>query len=438
MYQCLCTNGSEMLHFCFFDLFYQTLFETALRSVTRNMSRAIDVVNEPELPDVWNWVQENYILSNSQATCKECQQILYFVSTETIQAHIERNHETTYQFEETHKDKRWKNFRKIDDSNYVKCVVCEKSFSFGNAFDHQHRADDRQIVTDIDYYWVFKYFRLTVSAYVHSANCILCEYKEFIAFEETIFLHFKRAHSDKWGERLPFIKELAVLKGAVNLSRLELFLKICERGHWGMNDWKGRTTAINWVKRKYQLKPRFQAECKKCFDIFNSIDTASFDQHIYIKELYLFNMESQRLVTYCRNAYWINFRRLKWKQEVQCVICSKKFPMMTNDWRKHLHDNDNNYIRHYTWQCKYVKEIKDDNDDFKGRCTVCEQEHDFHFMPAIHLFLHIFDNKCRNLMRRDYLATGIDSRPTDDLPMQRQRMESFISFDGPSTSREIN
>ncbi|XP_067213219.1 uncharacterized protein [Linepithema humile] len=438
MYQCLRTNGREMLHLCFFDLFYQLFDKTVSRSVTRNMSRAMDVVNQPKLPAVQDWVKKNYTLSNFRATCKECQKTFYFVSTEGLQNHIKRKHESTYQFEERHKGERWRNFRKTDDSNDVKCVVCDKLVSIDDAFDHQHRADDRQIVTDIDYDWVFKYFKQTVFAYVHSANCILCDHCEIIAFEEIIFLHFKRAHSEKWTKRLPFNEKITVSIGALNLSRLELFLKICKRGRWGTEDWNDRTTAINWVKRKYQLKPRFQAECKKCFDIFNSIDTTDIHQHIYIQEPDLFNMESRGLENNCKNAYWINFRNLMLEQNVQCVICSKKFSIMTNDWRKHLHDNDNNYIRHYTWQCKYVTEIEDGNDDFKGRCNVCSVEHDIDFMPAIHLFFHIFDNKCRNLMRRDYLGPENDPRPRDDLVMQGQGMKRPRSFDEPSTSREIN
>ncbi|XP_067213221.1 uncharacterized protein [Linepithema humile] len=438
MYQCLRTNGREMLYPSSFDLFYETLFEkTVSRSVTRNMSRAMDVVNQPKLPTVRNWVKKNYTLSNFQATCKECQKTFYFVSTEGLENHIKRKHKTTYQFEETHKGERWKNFRKTGDSNDVVCVVCDKPDSVDDTFIHQHRADDTQILTDIDYDWVFKYFRKT-SGSILSAYCILCEHKEVIAFEEIIFLHFKRVHSEKWGERLPFIEELPAILSVVNLTRLKLFLKIYDHGEWEYMDWKYRTTAINWVKRKYQLKSKFRAECKKCFDIFSSIDTVSFDKHLYYKHPNFYDEENLGLKNYCKNAYWINFRIFIWKQGAQCVICGDEFSEITNDLKKHHHDNDNNYIRHYTWQCKYVKEIKNYNDDFKGRCTVCEQEHDFYFMPAIHLFLHIFDNKCRKLMRRDYLATEIDSRPTDDLAMQGQGMERLRSFDEPSTSREIN
>nr|XP_012234657.1 PREDICTED: uncharacterized protein LOC105679304 isoform X1 [Linepithema humile] len=395
----------------------------------------MDVVNQPKLPAVQDWVKKNYTLSNFRATCKECQKTFYFVSTEGLQNHIKRKHESTYQFEERHKGERWRNFRKTGDSNDVVCVVCDKPDSVDDTFIHQHRADDTQILTDIDYDWVFKYFRKT-SGSVLSAYCILCERNETITFAETIFLHFKCAHLKEWKERPPFSEKLTALSGVV--ERLKLFLKIYDHGEWELDDWEHRTRVINWLKRKYQFKSNFRAECKKCFDIFSSIDTVNFDEHLYDEHRNYYDEENLGLKNDYSNAYWINFRIFIWKLEVQCVICSNTFPIMTNDWRKHLHDNDNNYIRHYTWQCKYVTEIEDGNDDFKGRCNVCSVEHDFDFMPAIHLFFHIFDNKCRNLMRKDYLGPENDPRPRDDLAMQGQGMKRPRSCDEPSTSRKIN
>nr|XP_012235953.1 PREDICTED: uncharacterized protein LOC105680091 [Linepithema humile] len=207
----------------------------------------MDVVDQPELPTVWNWVQENYTLSNFEAICRKCDGIFYFVDTEVLQEHIEDEHKTTYQFEKAQEDNRWKNFRHTGDLNDLQCVVCEKLVSVNDdTSDHPHSAEEGQIVTDISYNWVFKYFKKDC---LFSAYCILCKRNEqrhqITAFDKIIFLHFKMLHPEICWQELPFNESLATLN-VVHLRGLELFLKACDLRDWKLRDVEYREIAINW------------------------------------------------------------------------------------------------------------------------------------------------------------------------------------------------
>nr|XP_012215471.1 PREDICTED: uncharacterized protein LOC105667918 [Linepithema humile]XP_012215472.1 PREDICTED: uncharacterized protein LOC105667918 [Linepithema humile] len=402
----------------------------------------MDVVDQPELPTVRKWVQENYTLSNFRATCNKCQEILYFVCTEALTDHIKREHEASYQFEESEGLSDCKIYRKPDDDGPPECAVCDKRVTIEETSEHQHFVEG-QIVVDINHDWVFKYFR-QISDNIFLAYCVLCirKYRTEmfrLAFDEIIFLHFKRFHPEIWGEGLPFSEQSATSLGGVNLTRLNMFLQIYDNAEWNTRDWENREIAINWVKRKYKLITRFRAKCKRCLVIYSSIDTSLFAQHVLTKDIPLYSdEEATRFVSL--HSHWINFKFTK-ERKAQCLMCSDQFFMQSNTWLNHRHeakDDNNAFVIQYSWLCKYVTNIKDDNDDFKGCCIVCDENHILDFMPSKHLFFHIFENGCGNLMRRDDPVPGNDSQPKDDLPMQEQGLEKLTLYNKPSTSNEIN
>nr|XP_012215639.1 PREDICTED: uncharacterized protein LOC105668043 [Linepithema humile] len=406
------------------------------------MSRAIDVVDQPELPTVRNWVQENYTLSNFQATCNECQYIIYFVCTEALQDHIKCEHEASYQFEESVRDSDWKIFRQPDDPGDAECVVCNKRVPAKYIWCHHHFAKEGQIVVDSYHDWAFKYFKQTSDS-VFSAYCILCERRQCakiiqLAFNEIVFLHFKMFHREIWGEGLPFSEDSATSLGVANLTRLNMFLRLSDDFLWKSKDWENREIAINWVKRRYELMSRFRARCKRCLEVISSIDVLSFDRHVRSTNMLIYDAEGRNRTGHRQHFHWLNFRILKGTQNIQCVICNDEFDLNSDSWSYHRHKgmDDNSNVLQYTWYCKYVKQ-KDNNEDFKGLCLVCEEEHDLDFMPFNYLFLHIFDHGCAQYVREmDFLGPGNDPQPRDGLAMRGQGIKR--PYDEPSTSREIS